>query len=181
MLLGLGSFGGFFALKELDKEEAKLDEIIQNYSDTAEQLKSFEEIKKTYDSYQGDREKLQNMVVSKKNTLGLIQELEDAAKVSGVILKTSVGEKPLQRKTVSKIDPSKDQNKEEPLWLQAELLGDFQGITKFVKYVENGSFMVNIASFKIIQSKTSTPENMLENKDGTLGNLSATFLISNEF
>ena len=182
LLLAVGVGGGWFVFSKLDEEETKLDEVIQNYSDTEIQLKSFEEIKKDYDTYKGDREKLQNMVVSKNNTLNLIQELEEGAKVAGVQLKTSVGEKPLSKKNPgAKTTESSTPGKEEPLWLKAELIGNFDNVVKFIKYIENGSFLVSITNLTLSQSKKSTPENMLENKDGSLGIVNATLLITNEF
>ncbi len=186
-----GVVGTWFLFSKLDAEEKVLEETMQNYSDTMDQLKSFNEIKKTYDSYSGDKDKFQNMTVSKNSTLDLIKELEEAAKLTGVSLKTSVGSKPLAQKTVAvtnSLSSANDNNnsdsstgKVDEVWLKADIDGSFEKTVQFIKYVENADKIVAITSLSIGQLKTSTPEEMLVNKDGSLGIIHSSLLISNNF
>jgi len=177
----------WFLVQNLESKKPELEKASLDYNETVRQMNSFNSIQEAYRSFQGSKEKIQRMIVTPDNILDLIQELEEAARATGVILKTSVGEKPFAKKNepVSReeaTEKSKGTTKEEgKVWLQVDVEGDFESTARFIKMIENAEKIISIATLEMKQQKISTPPTMFENKDGSLGKIHTTLLVTNDF
>jgi len=183
-VLVLGGLGSWFLLQEIKNEEAALLEAKNNYENTLEQSQSFDTVKKDFDNTKNLKEEVSGMLVKPDSVLGLIEELEKAAQLSQVTLKTSVGERP-GRKNIFKpgqagAATAANANSNQEIWLQLGVEGKFANILQFVRYLENAKKMVSVSSISINQSQFVASD-FSGSKDESLGQLKADILVSNVF
>lgn len=188
----IGTVGTWYLFRLVDKTEQSLEIAKGDYRTTLEQLDSFEKIKGNFESTKSIKAETENMLIGADNTLSLIEELEKAAEISGVILKTNIGVKPGTIKqivpkagqfpqTVKEGDKKNVNAADQELWLELTVEGNFSGILKFVRYLENARRLVAISSININQGNNLLASDVLENNEETLGNLKAIILVTNVF
>lgn len=179
-----GVLGSWFLFQKIAVEEAKLKIAKDNYNTTLEQLKSFEVVKSDFEKSKSLKSEMENMTVQTDNVLGLIEELEKAAQSSGVILKTSVGQRPNTSsfpKTARSKTTGTDSNSNQEVWLQLEADGNFTNILQFVRYVENARKLVSVASISVGQLENIEAGKFPTAGDESLGKLKAVILVTNVF
>jgi len=192
VVLVIGAIGTWYLFRFVDKAEQSLEVARDDYQTTLGQLESFDEIKSNFESTKGIKNDAESMLVGADNTLSLIEELEKAAEISGVTLKTSVGVKPgTTKQIVPKLgqfpqtgleNKNKNTNaSDQEVWLELTVEGNFSGILKFVRYLENARKLVAVSSININQGSTMLAADVLENSEGTLGNLKSVILVTNVF
>ncbi|MFH1183122.1 MAG: hypothetical protein V1690_02575 [Candidatus Moraniibacteriota bacterium] len=185
-----GFVGTWYLFQLVDKGEQTLDAARADYQTSLKQLDSFDMIKSNFESTKSIKDETESMVVKPESTLSLIEELEKAAGVSGVILKTDVGEKPgTTKKIVTKLGQlpasgSANGNTnaaEQEVWLELTVEGDYANILKFIRYLENAPKLIAVSSVNINQASTMSAADALENAEGILGYLKAIILVTNVF
>jgi hypothetical protein len=190
VVLVLGFVGTWYLFQFVDKEEQTLEAARNDYLISLRQLESFDKIKSNFESTKSIKTETENMVVKSDSTLSLIEELERAAEVSGVRLKTDVGEKPgTTKKIVNKLGQfpaagSANGNTnatDQEVWLELTAEGNYANILKFIRYLENARKLIAVSSVNINQASTMSAADALDNTEGTLGYLKAVILVTNVF
>lgn len=188
----IGTIGTWYLFRFVDKAEQSLEVAKNDYRTTLGQLESFEKIKVNSESTKSIKTETENMLVSADNTLVLIEELEKAAEISGVILTTNIGVRPgTSKQIISKVgqfpqmvkegDKKNTNPADQELWLELTVEGNFPGILKFVRYLENAHKLIAVSSLNINQGGNMLAQEILENSEETLGNLKAVILVTNVF
>lgn len=179
-LFVFSGFGSWFLFQKIKQEKIKLEEAKIENEEIIKQLQSFEIVKEDFEEVKKEKEILEKTVANSGNTLDLIKELEGAAQMTGVTLKTSVGERPQLKKIVSKAQNAND-NKQGELWLQLEVEGKYFNILKFVHYLENSNKIISISTVSFNQIDDVSPELVFGSKPEKLGILRVNLLITNAF
>ena len=187
----IGILGSWYLFQILEKEELSLETAKNDYQVSLRQLESFDKIKQDFESTKNIKAEAENMLVNADNTLSLIEELERAANVSGVSLKTAVGQKPGTTKIpISQLGQfpgkgasNKNTNEapEPEVWLELTAEGNFEGILKFIRYLENSRKLIAVSSLNVNQATNISATDILENSEGELGYLRAVILVTNTF
>ena len=181
----IGAFLIWLLLGEIKSEELKLDETNLNYVTVKQQLNSFDKIKKNFEFVNKEKNELESLAVNKEETLDLIKEIEKAAELANVKVKTEVSQdnpfKKIPQNTKAREAAKKAAVSSNDIWLKLELEGNFKGILRFVKYLENGNRLINIQTISIRQSEILTPETVFGKENISLGNLNVSVLVSNNF
>jgi hypothetical protein len=124
----------WFYFSKIEKNSQELVLAQDRVALLESQTKEVEKFKAKYQSYKDDFKKIDHIFLDPQNPLDFIKFLENFASESGVKLKIS----PL---SVPKNESAKT------LQLQLQLDGNFSDILNFVGKVENGEYLVSLASF----------------------------------
>lgn len=186
LFLAVGGLGSWILFWKAEQEEKKLSLAKEDYRLTLAKIQSYDKIKANFESSKAIRGEMEKTVLNSDNTLELIEELEKAAAQTGVSLRTSIGEKPGSRGIISKAsqgniggNSSQKGGKNQPeVWLQLDVGGRYRNILQFIIYLENTQKLVSIGSIDIIQAQSLSVEEILQNTEGTTGDLTAEILIT---
>lgn len=191
VVLIIGVVGTWYLFQFVGKEEQSLELARNDYLVSLRQLEAFDKIKLGFENTKSIKTETESMVVNADNTLSLIEELEKAAGVSGVTLKTAVGQKPgTAKKSASQLgqfpaagSANKNTNgsAEQEVWLELTVDGNYFSILKFIRYLENSRKLIAISSLNLDQATTMSATDVLDNSEGVLGNLKAVILVTNVF
>jgi len=196
ILLILAAGGGFFLIKKINSSKENLKSAYHDYYTTLNQLSSFNTLQDDYASLMERKKTLENMRVSKANSLDLIEDLEKAAVLSDVKLTTSVAR---PEDLVAKKAKKKEVEDEDLVILKLDAEGNYNNVLDFLKRIENGEKIVFIRNIKINQVakvdlgelnpleieeqelKQGEVEETEETNTQAMGELRAEILISNKF
>lgn len=177
----VGGFGSWLLYQKARSEETSLEAARNDYNNTLNQLDSFDSVKKDFDESVSLRDQVSNLIVGPDGTLGLIEELEGAAKASNVVLKTSIGANPTLKNMPKITNNTNNKNANQEVWLDLEVDGTFPNTLQFIKYLENAKRLVATSTISIEQSGTMAPDEVLTSPEGSLGKLKTKILVSNVF
>jgi hypothetical protein len=185
VFLVAGGFMSWFLYQQIRSEEASLELAKNDYSNTLAQLESFDSVKSDFDASSSLKDQVSGMIVNPNDTLSLIEELENAAKLTGVTLTTSIGANPITKNNPkiaqAKTDGAGGKASQE-VWLELDVEGNYASTLQFVRYLENGNKLINISTVAINQADVSiTLDEMFSNPEGQLGDLKTKILVSNVF
>lgn len=181
--LVIGGFGSWFLFQQAKSEEARLELTKNDYNNTLKQLESFDGVKSDFDDSVSLRDQMANLMITPDGTLGLIEELENAAKLSNVTLKTNIGDDP-SSKNAPKIGQTKlgnANNSNKDVWLELLVEGSYSNTLQFIRYLENAKRLIAVSTVSIGQAGNLSPDEVLNSSEGTLGNLKSKILVSNVF
>lgn len=181
----IGGFGSWFLFQQAKSEETGLEVAKNDYNNTLKQLESFDSVKSDFDESLNLKNQISSLIVSPDGTLGLIEELEGAARTSNVSLKTNIGSDPATKnnpKIGAKGNSNKNANQD--VWLELEVEGSYGNTLQFIRYLENAKRLVAMSTISIGQSRGNNPEEILgggEGDEGTAATLRTKILVSNVF
>jgi hypothetical protein len=186
VFLVVGGFMSWFLYQQIRSEEAGLELAKNNYDDTLKQLDSFDSVKSDFEASSGLKDQVSGMIVNPGDTLGLIEELENAARVTGVTLTTNIGANPVTKNNPkvaqTKGDASSNTNASQEVWLELDVEGNYVNTLQFIRYLENAKKLINVSTISINQRETNaTLDEFFSNPEAELGNLKTKILISNVF
>ena len=174
----------WFLYQQILSEEARLEAAQNNYDNTLRQLDSFDSVKSDFDDSVNLKNQISGMLIEPDGTLGLIEELENAAELSGVTLVTNIGDNPA-KKSSPKIGQIKsantNNNANKDVWLELNIEGSYANTLQFIRYLENAKRLVTVSTISMNQAQNYSPDKILENADESLGSLKTKILISNVF
>ena len=185
VFLVAGGFMSWFLYQQIRSEEAGLELAKNDYNNTLAQLESFDTVKSDFDASSSLKDQVSGMIVNPNDTLGLIEELENAAKLTGVTLTTSIGANPITKNS-PKAAPAKtadaSTNANQEVWLELDVEGSYVSTLQFIRYLENGNKLINVSTVSINQADSNTTlDEIFSNPEGQLGNLKTKILVSNVF
>jgi len=186
VFLVAGGFMSWFLYQQIKSEEAGLELAKNNYRGTLKQLESFDSVKSDFDASSNLKDQISGMIVDPGDTLGLIEELENAAKAAGVTLTTNIGANPVTKNNPKvaqgKAGANANTNASREVWLELNVEGNYASTLQFIRYLENAKKLVSVSTVTIDQaSSNATLDEIFSNPEGQLGNLKTKILISNVF
>jgi len=186
VLLVVGGFMSWFLYQQVRNEEAGLELEKNDYNNTLKQLDSFDSVKSDFEASSSLKDQVSGMLVNSGDTLGLIEELESAAKMTGVSLTTNIGSNPATKNNPkiaqAKAGANANTNASQEVWLELNIEGNYSSSLQFIRYLENAKKLINVSTISINQADANvTLDEIFSNPEGSLGNLKTQILISNVF
>jgi len=184
VLLVVGGFMSWFLYQQVRSEEAGLELARNKYQSTLKQLETFDSVKADFEASSSLKDQVSGMIVNSGDTLGLIEELENAARLTGVTLTTNIGANPITKNNpkIAQAKANSNTNANQEVWLELNVEGNHQNTLQFIRYLENAKKLVNVSTISINQADSNvTLDEIFSNPEGQLGNLNTKILISNAF